>query len=68
MVLSVSATGTTRAPSRLDSLLTKCGFLLRPAQEGSFIFRALYSGCFVQKEVGLGNHCFAVLGSVPHVS
>lgn len=61
MVLSVSVTGTTRAPSHLDSLLTKCGFLLRPAQEGGFIFRALYSGCFVQKEVGLGNYCFAVL-------
>ncbi|CAO2590039.1 Uncharacterized protein C1orf127, partial [Lemmus lemmus] len=42
--------GTKRAPNHLDSLLTKCGFLLRPAQEGGFIFRALYSGCFVQKE------------------
>nr|XP_042128424.1 LOW QUALITY PROTEIN: uncharacterized protein C1orf127 homolog [Peromyscus maniculatus bairdii] len=42
--------GTKRAPSHLDSLLTKCGFLLHPAQEGGFIFRALYSGCFVQKE------------------
>ncbi|XP_041508383.1 uncharacterized protein C1orf127-like [Microtus oregoni] len=42
--------GAMRAPNHLDSLLTKCGFLLRPAQEGGFIFRALYSGCFVQKE------------------
>ncbi|XP_057640947.1 uncharacterized protein C1orf127 homolog [Chionomys nivalis] len=42
--------GTKKAPNHLDSLLTKCGFLLRPAQEGGFIFRVLYSGCFVQKE------------------
>ncbi|XP_052571362.1 uncharacterized protein C1orf127 homolog [Peromyscus californicus insignis] len=50
VVLSVSVTGTKRAPNHLDSLLTKCGFLLHPAHEGGFIFRALYSGCFVQKE------------------
>ncbi|XP_036033293.1 uncharacterized protein C1orf127 homolog [Onychomys torridus] len=42
--------GTKRAPKHLDSLLTKCGFLLHPAHEGDFIFRVLYSGCFVQKE------------------
>ncbi|KAL1776986.1 putative protein C1orf127-like [Sigmodon hispidus] len=42
--------GIKRAPNQLDSLLTKCGFLLRPAHEGDFIFQALYSGCFVQKE------------------
>ncbi|ERE81956.1 hypothetical protein H671_2g7850 [Cricetulus griseus] len=43
-------TGTKRAPNHLDSLLSKCGFLLHPAHEGGFIFRALYSGCLVQKE------------------
>ncbi|ERE81955.1 hypothetical protein H671_2g7850 [Cricetulus griseus] len=42
--------GTKRAPNHLDSLLSKCGFLLHPAHEGGFIFRALYSGCLVQKE------------------
>ncbi|XP_052031715.1 uncharacterized protein C1orf127 homolog [Apodemus sylvaticus] len=42
--------GTERAPNHLDSLLTKCGYLLHPAHEGSFVFRALYSACFVQKE------------------
>ncbi|XP_060234628.1 uncharacterized protein LOC110548147 [Meriones unguiculatus] len=42
--------GTKRAPSHLDSLLTQCGYLLHPAHEGGFIFRALYSACFVQKE------------------
>lgn len=63
MVLSVSIIGTKRASSHQDSLLTKCGYLLRPAHEGGFIFRALYSGCFVQKEVGLRNYLVAVLGS-----
>ncbi|XP_028613839.1 uncharacterized protein C1orf127 homolog [Grammomys surdaster] len=42
--------GTKRAPNHLDGLLAKCGYLLHPAREGGFIFRALYSGCFVQKE------------------
>ncbi|GAB1289249.1 Predicted gene 572 [Apodemus speciosus] len=42
--------GAERAPNGLDSLLTKCGYLLHPAHEGGFVFRALYSGCFVQKE------------------
>ncbi|XP_031235331.1 uncharacterized protein C1orf127 homolog [Mastomys coucha] len=42
--------GTKRAPNHLDSLLTKCGYLLHPAHDGGFIFRALYSGCFVQRE------------------
>ncbi|XP_051029836.1 uncharacterized protein C1orf127 homolog [Phodopus roborovskii] len=42
--------GTKRAPGHLDPLLTKCGFLLQPAHEGGFIFRALYSGCLVHKE------------------
>jgi hypothetical protein len=63
---SVSVVGSKRAPNHLDSLLTKCGYLLHPAHEGGFIFRALYSGCFVQKEVGLRNDLFAVLG--PEVS
>ncbi|XP_032750476.1 uncharacterized protein C1orf127 homolog [Rattus rattus] len=42
--------GTKRSPKHLDSLLPKCGYLLHPAHEGGYIFRALYSGCFVQKE------------------
>ncbi|KAL6086582.1 hypothetical protein STEG23_008989 [Scotinomys teguina] len=42
--------GTKRVPNHLDSLLAKCGFLLHPAHEGGFIFRVLYSGCFVQRE------------------
>ncbi|XP_051027056.1 LOW QUALITY PROTEIN: uncharacterized protein C1orf127 homolog [Acomys russatus] len=42
--------GTKRAPNHLASLLPKCGYLLHPAHEGGFIFRALYSACFVQKE------------------
>ncbi|XP_021017298.1 uncharacterized protein C1orf127 homolog isoform X2 [Mus caroli] len=46
----LSLPGSKRAPNHLDSLLTKCGYLLHPAHEGGFIFRALYSGCFVQKE------------------
>lgn len=63
MVLSVSVIGTKRSPKHLDSLLPKCGYLLHPAHEGGYIFRALYSGCFVQKEVGLKSNLFAVLGS-----
>jgi hypothetical protein len=55
MVLSIVVTGSHRASDRLDALLDKCGYLLRPTPEGDFIFRALYSACFVQKEVGLGN-------------
>ncbi|XP_006866497.1 PREDICTED: uncharacterized protein C1orf127 homolog [Chrysochloris asiatica] len=42
--------GTWRTPSRLDPFLVKCGYFLHPDPNGDFIFRALYSACFVQKE------------------
>uniref|UniRef100_A0A8C2V0W5 Chromosome 1 open reading frame 127 n=1 Tax=Chinchilla lanigera TaxID=34839 RepID=A0A8C2V0W5_CHILA len=42
--------GTLRAPGQLDSLLAQCGYFLHPAPDGNFIFRALYSACFVRKE------------------
>ncbi|XP_077007445.1 ciliated left-right organizer ZP-N domains-containing protein isoform X2 [Tamandua tetradactyla] len=42
--------GTWRAPHRLDSFLAQCGFLLHPAPNGDFIFRARYSACLVKKE------------------
>nr|XP_045005011.1 uncharacterized protein C1orf127 homolog [Jaculus jaculus] len=42
--------GTLRAPGHLDALLDECGYLLHRVPEGDFVFRALYSACFVQKE------------------
>ncbi|KAM9685397.1 uncharacterized protein C1orf127 homolog [Trichechus inunguis] len=42
--------GTWRTPGRLDPFLAKCGYFLHPDPNGDFIFRALYSACFVQKE------------------
>ncbi|XP_029418534.1 uncharacterized protein C1orf127 homolog [Nannospalax galili] len=42
--------GAQKAPDHLDALLARCGYLLHPAREGHFIFRALYSACFVKKE------------------
>ncbi|KAM4872894.1 uncharacterized protein C1orf127 homolog [Thomomys bottae] len=39
-----------RSPGSQGPLLAKCGFLLHPGPEGRFIFQALYSACFVQKE------------------
>ncbi|XP_048208027.1 uncharacterized protein C1orf127 homolog [Perognathus longimembris pacificus] len=42
--------GTRRPPGSQGALLAKCGYLLRPESEGHFVFRALYSACFVQKE------------------
>ncbi|XP_042551578.1 uncharacterized protein C1orf127 homolog [Dipodomys spectabilis] len=42
--------GTWRSPGGQGHLLAQCGYLLRPGPEGHFIFQALYSACFVQKE------------------
>ncbi|XP_012887265.1 PREDICTED: uncharacterized protein C1orf127 homolog [Dipodomys ordii] len=42
--------GTWRSPGGQGHLLAQCGYLLHPGPEGHFIFQALYSACFVQKE------------------
>ncbi|XP_075416106.1 ciliated left-right organizer ZP-N domains-containing protein [Tenrec ecaudatus] len=42
--------GPWRSAPHLDPLLAQCGYFLHPTPDGDFVFRALYSACFVQKE------------------
>ncbi|XP_045155137.1 uncharacterized protein C1orf127 homolog [Echinops telfairi] len=42
--------GPWRSAPHLDPLLAQCGYFLHPTPDGDFLFRALYSACFVQKE------------------